>query len=105
MSELQHQMLVYAGLPGQAMRRYFDEQPDRAQTHTRAGVYVEGVRTMRKAAAHGIVAIDDLVAIMMIGLLNGPAFTDLPAVQEECASLDSGEDFQQVLTRLAAICA
>jgi hypothetical protein len=42
---------------------------------------------------------------MMIGLLNGPAFTDLPAAQEQFAFLDSGEDFQQVLTRLAAICA
>jgi hypothetical protein len=105
MSELQHQMLVYAGLPGQVMRRYFDEQPHRAQTRTRAEVYVEGLRTMREAAVHGVVAIDDLEAIMMIGLLNGPAFVDLPAVREQFASLDSGEDFQQVLTRLATICA
>jgi hypothetical protein len=78
-------------------------QPHRTQIRTRAEVYVEGLRTMREAAAHGVVAIDDLEAIMMIGLLNGPAFVDLPAVREQFASLDSRTDFQQVLTRLATI--
>ncbi|WP_158957182.1 DUF4123 domain-containing protein [Paraburkholderia acidisoli] len=103
MAESQHRMMVYAGLPGQVMRRYFDEQPVRAQARTRAQVYAEGVSTMRKAARHGVAEIDDLEAIMMIGLLNGPAFVELPAVHEQFAQLDAGADFQQVLMRLAAI--
>lgn len=103
MSEIQHQMMVYAGLPGSVMRRYFDEHPKQAAQRTRAEIYAESTQTMRAAARHGVGAVDDLEAIMMIGLLNGPAFADLPAVREQLARLESGSDFEQVLTRLAAI--
>lgn len=103
MAETQHRMMVYAGLPGQVMRRFIDEQPARAQSRTRAQIYADGVSTMRKAARHGVAEIDDLEAVMMIGLLNGPAFVELPAVREQFAQLDAGADFQQVLMRLAAI--
>ncbi|CAB3803127.1 hypothetical protein LMG28688_05711 [Paraburkholderia caffeinitolerans] len=103
MSEIQHQMMVYAGLPGSVMRRYFDEHPKQAAQRTRAEIYGESTQTMRAAARHGVGAIDDLEAIMMIGLLNGPAFADLPAVREQLARLESGAEFEQVLTRLAVI--
>lgn len=103
MSETQHQMMVYAGLPGSVMRRYFDEHPNQAAQRTRAEIYADTTRTMRAAARHGVGAIDDLEAIMMIGLLNGPAFVELPAVREQLARLESGAEFEQVLARLAAI--
>ena len=103
MSETQHQMMVYAGLPGSVMRRYFDEHPKQAAQRTRAEIYRESTQTMRAAARHGVGAIDDLEAVMMIGLLNGPAFVDQPAVREQLARLESGADFEQVLARIAAI--
>lgn len=103
MSETQHQMMVYAGLPGSVMRRYFDEHPRQATQRTRAEIYTDATQTMRAAARHGVGAIDDLEAIMMIGLLNGPAFVDQPEVREQLARIESGTDFEEVLVRLAAV--